>query len=112
MAKKNIRLENSDTSINSPAPERRRTVRATTRKQAIGLDLPTPEATVKHTGSPAVVRDTAAEMHTGGEGNGTPSPTFEQISEAAYLRYLERGGQHGYDYEDWIIAERSLRSRS
>jgi len=106
MAKKNIRLEKSDTSMNSPVPERRRTVRATTRKPATGL-----EPTAEPDGSPAVVRDTAAEMHTGGEGNGTPAPTFDQIAEAAYHRYLQRGGKHGYDFEDWIDAERALRAR-
>ena len=111
MAKKNIRLEKADTSTNSPVPERRRTVRATTRKPATGLDVHTTEPLAEPDGSPAVVRDTAAEMHTGGEGNGTPAPTFEQIAEAAYQRYLERGGQHGYDFEDWIDAERALRAR-
>jgi len=110
MAKKNIRSEKSDTSMNSPAPERRRTVRATTRKSATGLDVPTTPI-AEPDGSPAVVRDTAAEMHVGGEGNGTPAPTFDQIAEAAYHRYLQRGGQHGQDFEDWIDAERALRAR-
>ena len=38
-------------------------------------------------------------------------PTFEQISEAAYHRYVQRGGQDGHDFDDWLDAERSLRSR-
>jgi hypothetical protein len=60
-------------------------------------------------GSPAVIRDTANEMQT--QGGSTPNaPTFEQISEAAYHRYLQRGGQHGHDFDDWLDAERSLRS--
>jgi hypothetical protein len=36
-------------------------------------------------------------------------PTFEEIAEAAYQRYLSRGGQHGHDFDDWIHAERSLK---
>ena len=47
-----------------------------------------------------------------GDGHTTAStPTFEQIAEAAYLRYLDRGGQHGSDLDDWIDAERSLKTR-
>ena len=63
-------------------------------------------------GSPAVVRATANEKQTQGDGITTPAPTFEQISKAAYHRYLQRGGQHGHDFDDWIDAERSLRSRN
>ena len=45
-------------------------------------------------------------------GGGQPpahKPTFEEIAEAAYQRYLSRGGQHGHDLDDWIHAERSLK---
>jgi len=38
-------------------------------------------------------------------------PTFEEIAEAAYHRYLKRGGSQGTDFEDWLEAERDLRSR-
>jgi hypothetical protein len=38
-------------------------------------------------------------------------PTFEEIAEAAYQRYLRRGGQHGQDFDDWVEAERVLRTR-
>lgn len=40
-----------------------------------------------------------------------PKPTAEEIAEAAYQRYLSRGGQDGSDFDDWIEAERELRSR-
>ena len=44
-------------------------------------------------------------------GGQTPGnkPTFEEIAEAAYQRYLSRGGQHGHDFDDWIHAGRSLK---
>ena len=109
MAKKNIRSEKPADQISQPATERRRTVRATTRTPAITPDVPIAEPD----GSPAVVRATADDRPTtGDETITTPTPTYEQIAEAAYHRYLQRGGQHGHDFDDWIDAERTLRTRS
>ena len=46
------------------------------------------------------------------QGDGNPDvPTYEQIAEAAYHRYLARGGAHGYDFDDWVEAERALAGR-
>jgi hypothetical protein len=63
-------------------------------------------------------RDSAPEMSSGAA-TGAPSesaapygPTFEQIAEEAYQRYLSRGGSHGADFEDWLEAERKLRERN
>ena len=40
-------------------------------------------------------------------------PSADEIAQAAYQRYLSRGGQHGSDFDDWIEAERELtRQRS
>jgi hypothetical protein len=39
-------------------------------------------------------------------------PTEDDIRQRAYERYLERGGEHGMDFEDWLAAERDLRSRT
>ena len=38
-------------------------------------------------------------------------PTEDDIRRRAYERYLERGGGHGTDFEDWLAAEREIRSR-
>jgi DUF2934 family protein len=38
-------------------------------------------------------------------------PTEEEIRTRAYHRYLERGGGHGMDFEDWLEAERELRDQ-
>ena len=46
-----------------------------------------------------------------GDGHTASTPSFEEIAQAAYLRYLGRGGQHGSDLDDWIHAERSLKTR-
>jgi hypothetical protein len=38
-------------------------------------------------------------------------PSYEQIAEAAYLRYLNRGASDGRDFDDWIEAEQSLKAK-
>lgn len=38
-------------------------------------------------------------------------PTYDEIAQAAYQRYLTRGGTDGHDMDDWIEAERELRER-
>lgn len=37
-------------------------------------------------------------------------PNEEEIRLRAYHRYLERGGTPGMDFDDWLEAERELRS--
>jgi hypothetical protein len=39
-------------------------------------------------------------------------PSEEDIRMRAYQRYLERGGGHGLDFDDWLEAERELRGKS
>ena len=39
---------------------------------------------------------------------GQKMPTQEQIKERAFELYLQRGGQHGGDLEDWLEAEKQL----
>jgi DUF2934 family protein len=34
--------------------------------------------------------------------------TYEEIQSRAYHIFLERGGTHGHDVEDWIRAQREL----
>lgn len=48
--------------------------------------------------SPAESKPRTAEGH----------PTREEIELRAYQIYLERGGAHGQDMEDWLQAEREL----
>jgi Protein of unknown function (DUF2934) len=36
------------------------------------------------------------------------APTFEQIRQAAFSRWLRRGRLHGFDREDWLAAEDDL----
>ena len=37
-------------------------------------------------------------------------PTEDDIRLRAYHRYLERGGEHGADFDDWVEAEKDLKS--
>jgi len=48
----------------------------------------------------------------GQNGNAQNDPTHDQIAEAAYHRFLSRQGAGGSDFDDWVEAERDLRSRS
>ena len=43
-----------------------------------------------------------------GSDPGVPTPTQEEIARLAYFRWIDRGGAHGRDVEDWIETERSL----
>jgi hypothetical protein len=56
----------------------------------------------------------AAPKAGNGDARQAPSdnPTHDEIAEAAYHRYLRRQGAHGSDFDDWVEAERDLRSRS
>jgi hypothetical protein len=38
-------------------------------------------------------------------------PSYNDIAQAAYQRYLSRGGSDGRDFDDWIEAERDLTNR-
>ncbi len=41
-----------------------------------------------------------------------PGPSGDEIAQAAYLRYLSRGGGDGQDFDDWLEAERELKKRN
>jgi hypothetical protein len=66
--------------------------------------------------SPRTASNDAADRSTSAANGGTTpggngDPTFDEIAEAAYHRYLRRGGGDGQDFDDWLEAERELRSR-
>ena len=39
------------------------------------------------------------------------TPTDNDIARRAYQLYVQRGGQHGHDFDDWLVAERELQTR-
>ena len=98
MAKKN-------TAGTAPGPRRASTKRTTRNASAAA---PADIASV----TPVEPIDSAAD--TGGRSAGAAAyqPTYDDIAQAAYRRYLSRGGSDGRDFEDWIEAERELAGRS
>ena len=41
---------------------------------------------------------------------GRPRLTHDDVARRAYELFLERGGTHGRDWDDWLSAERQLLS--
>jgi hypothetical protein len=39
------------------------------------------------------------------------APSDDEIRERAYHRFLQRGAHQGSEFDDWVEAERELRSR-
>ena len=103
MAKK--KTDGPDISATPPAATRRRT---STKRPSGNSAGPT----VTERESPVPVVHSADDMASStSNGSDTYKPSYEEIAEAAYQRYLSRGGEHGRDWDDWIDAERDLRSR-
>jgi len=56
--------------------------------------------------------ESAADTGAGTRAGTSYEPSHHEVAEEAYLRYLRRGGQSGDEYNDWVEAERELRSRN
>ena len=41
----------------------------------------------------------------------TSEPTLDDIRRRAYERYQQRGGNHGQHFDDWLEAEKELRTK-
>ena len=57
------------------------------------------------TSEPAEIANDA--LNASSEAAGAPSE--DDIRERAYHRYMQRGGGHGQDFDDWLEAERELK---
>jgi hypothetical protein len=64
-----------------------------------------------HGRAPSLARDTAVMRDIAGmslrDADFTPSP--EEVQRRAYELFVQRGGGHGRDLDDWYEAERQLR---
>jgi hypothetical protein len=93
------------------APRRRTPRKAVPSAEAPPVDL----ARVSTTQPIAVASDMSVPATPEGNGDAGRTtvalPSHDEIAEAAYHRYLQRGGGHGMDFEDWLEAERTLQSR-
>lgn len=110
MAKK--KTVGPDSPAEPSAPVRRASTTASRRRAAV---RPNPGAATPGI-TPATPEpiDHAADMSVGAGSSDSAAgrePTYDEIAEAAYQRYLQRGGGHGQDFDDWVEAERSLRGR-
>ncbi len=105
MAKKSIRPTDQTSTAPAAAPKRRAPAKP---KQAAppvdiaGVAGTEPLATAPDTGASAPASDNGGTRH---------QPTYDEIAEAAYYRHLNRGGNQGGEFDDWIEAERELRQR-
>ena len=71
------------------------------------LSLPQRPASFESTSVPS------ATVEVPNERQAAPKPpSFDEIAREAYFLYVGRGCQDGYDLEDWLAAEESLRQRS
>ena len=94
------------------AATRRRAPATTSRKAAAAR----PDPGIAEPGATPAAEplDLAADMSVGAGSSDSAAarqPSHEEIAEEAYQRYLQRGGSHGSDWDDWLEAERSLRGR-
>jgi hypothetical protein len=55
---------------------------------------------------PATAADSASAPAAAAE------PSMDDIRRRAYERYLARGGKHGQHFDDWVEAEKELRSKN
>ena len=87
------------TNSSQPSPTNRPRSRGTSRSSAESSGS-----------SPSSAVGAAADMSSS-NANGGEIPTYDEIAEAAYQRYLQRGGIDGRDFDDWLEAERELKAR-
>src|SRR5688572_9316648 len=90
------------------ATPRRRSTPSSTRARTARPDTGVVEPGMA---TPTDVIDSAADMSVGASTSDSAAsrePSFDEIAEMAYRRYLERGGEHGRDFEDWFEAEKRL----
>jgi hypothetical protein len=122
MAVRSMAKKKSETPKAAAAPpvERRRTPRttSTTARSRKPATAPAADAPVdlSQVSQPAPI-DTAADLAPSIDIAGTDAPapvyepSYDEIAEAAYHRYLRRNGAPGDQVNDWFEAERELRSR-
>lgn len=89
----------SETPVAKPAPNRRMAVGTRANRKA-------------QPAAPKPVVEAAEIPEPEPTGTDTESiPSNEEIAKRAYDIYLRRGSRNGYDFDDWLEAERELRGR-
>jgi hypothetical protein len=93
----------------TPAPPKPRRMRGPAEKRDAASG-PRPDA-VDAGETSASAGTPAGTMASDLSASSVSSPSEEDIRTRAYHRYLERGGGNGMDFEDWLEAERELKSQ-
>jgi Protein of unknown function (DUF2934) len=97
----------NDSGASTPAKPKTRKSRA-----AIG---PEPDTIGSYPGVEGIEESPNPALTTADEASGSMSmssePSEDDIRMRAYQRYLERGGGHGLEFDDWLEAERELKPR-
>jgi hypothetical protein len=103
MAKKAVRSEASDVAPREAAAKRRARPGVEREMAAAAIANREPDPV-----KPVNFGD-ATEMSVAHDDLAKPSE--QEIRARAYQMYLERGGSHGADFDDWLRAEQELRGR-
>src|SRR5262245_35625375 len=91
-----------------PTKPRRRSKADAPEAPGAPVELPADSAPPPHT-EPVVSETLRPDQAPAQEAD--VDPTEDDIRRRAYERYLERGGGHGSDEEDWLHAEQELRRK-
>ncbi|HMD35114.1 MAG TPA: DUF2934 domain-containing protein [Vicinamibacterales bacterium] len=95
MAKRSVRSQN-------PKPDDTETAESVPMVEAVS---PKTKRSRTATGEPAETANDGPRDSSAAAGG----PSEDDIRDRAYHRYLERGGGHGMDFDDWLEAERELK---
>ena len=74
-------------------------------KRAASTKAPNPDAPARPRARKTKAAPAAESAHSSAE------PSVDEIRRRAYERYQQRGGNHGRHFDDWVEAERELRSK-
>jgi hypothetical protein len=86
--------------------------RTTSRSKTIDPNAAPPEAKPKRVRRAAPAESSApSDPESTADDRSSTEPTVDDIRQRAYQRYLERGGNHGRHFDDWLEAEKELRSK-
>ena len=108
MAKRTTPRPRSEANETSTAPAARPRSRRAAANTSPEADTIGAYPGVERSEDDGAVGQAIASQNGGSDGS---MPSDDEIRERAYHRYLERGGHSGSEFDDWVEAERDLRSR-
>jgi hypothetical protein len=87
-------------------------VRKMTKTQSRARQTPRLEGVVASISLNGEALNNESSLRTGACAKNGASPSFEQIQCRAYELFVARGGTHGCDLADWLMAEQELTATS